>query len=139
MFAKLILFRLSAFALCHFALISAAIVLIFVHSLISRVFPWADEWLMLFPDETSFGSTIKWFLSYHNDHLVLIPRLLQIPASTLVGVIGAVAPMAARRRFAFGTGKTIVGRYRFSVRQHHKWNSSENVDKNGGRNSCGSS
>jgi hypothetical protein len=44
----------------------------------------------------------------------------QIPATALVDVIGAIKPMAAGRRFGFRTGKTIIGRYRFGLRQHDK-------------------
>src|SRR5262245_601050 len=62
---------------CYLFLLSSFILLLFIFSLISRVSPWADEWFTAPLTPMTFVEWAGWLFQQHNDHIILIQKLLQ--------------------------------------------------------------
>ena len=59
------------------SLVIAILVFGYVFSLLSRTTPWADEWQMVLYKQLPFSEFVSWLFTQHNDHRIVIQRLIQ--------------------------------------------------------------
>ena len=74
---KLIRFHLNPRFFTRAFLLAGIFGLLLIFSLISRTTPWADEWDMVLMEPKTFIERLRWLFSQHNDHVILVQRILQ--------------------------------------------------------------
>lgn len=74
---KFIGFQLQPRFITRALLLAGIFGLLLIFSMISRITPWADEWQMLLLEPKPFIERLRWLFSQHNDHFIVVQRILQ--------------------------------------------------------------